>query len=120
MMAYMAANTVLQVIMVVAGHYSPAVLGLSAVLGVGIPLEIAIAYGALGGRSYMEAAKGAFAFSFVGAAIGVVLAIMLGDQTWVLLTFAPLSSGVAGVLGGWIGVVARPRGSQAHGPIDDP
>ncbi len=105
--------------MVVAGHYSPAVLGLSAVLGVGIPLVIAIAYGALGGRSYMEAAKGAFAFSFVGAAIGVVLAIMLGDQTWVLLTFAPLSSGVAGVLGGWIGVVARPRKSQPHGPIDD-
>ena len=119
MMIFLALNTVLQTVMVVTGHYSSAVLDLSAVLGVGIPFVIAIGYGASGSRSYKEAAKGAFVFSFVGAAIGVVVAILLGDQGWILLTFAPLASGVTGVLGGWIGVVARPRGSQSHDPASD-
>ncbi len=119
MIGYLALNTVLQTVMVVTGHYYSAVYDLSAVLGVGIPFVVAIGYGALGSRSYKEAAKGAFVFSFVGAVIGVVVAILLGDQTLILLTFAPLSSGVTGVLGGWIGVVARPRGSRADGPADD-
>ncbi len=119
MIGYLALNTVLQMVMVVTGHYYSAVYDLSAVLGMGIPFVIAIGYGALGSRSYKEAAKGAFVFSFVGAAIGVVVAILMGDQGWILLTFAPLSSGVTGVLGGWIGVVARPRGSQADGPAAD-
>ena len=101
MIVFLALNTVLQTVMVVAGHYSEAVLNLSAILGVGIPFLIAIGYGALGSRSYKEAAKGAFIFSFVGAAIGVVVAILMGDQPWLLLTFAPLSSGVTGVLGGY-------------------
>ena len=82
-----------------------------------IPFVIAIGYGALGSRSYKEAAKGAFAFSLVGAAIGVLVAILMGDQPWLLLTFAPLSSGVTGVLGACIGVVARPKGSQSRGPV---
>ncbi len=119
MIVFLALNTVLQTVMVVVGHYSSAVYDLSAVLGVGIPFVIAIGYGALGSRSYKEAAKGAFVFSFVGAAIGVVVAILLGDAPWLLLTFAPLSSGVTGVLGGWIGVAARPGGSQTLGPVAD-
>ncbi len=117
MISYLALNTALQTVMVVTGHYYSAVYDLSAVLGVGIPFVIAIGYGALGGRSYKEAAKGAFVFSFVGAAIGVLVAILMGDQPWLLLTFAPLSSGVTGVLGAWIGVVARPKGSQSQGPV---
>ena len=104
MIIYLALNTVFQTIMVVAGHYHAAVYDLSAVLGVGIPFILGIAYGALGSRSYKESAKGAFVFSFLGAAIGVVVAILLGDQTWILLSFAPLSSGITGVLGGWLGV----------------
>ncbi len=113
MMLYLVLNTVLQTVMVVSGHYSSAVFDLSAVLGVGIPFLIAIGWGARtargGNRSYKDSAKGAFLFSFVGAAIGVVVAILLGDQPWILLTFAPLSSGVTGVLGGWIGVAAGGR-----------
>ncbi len=118
MMIFLALNTVLQTAMVVAGHYYEAVLALSAVLGVGIPFVIAIGYGALGSRSYKEAAKGAFIFSFVGAAIGVLVAILMGDQPWMLLTFAPLSSGVTGVLGGLIGVAAGGTGSQPDSPVD--
>ena len=122
MMFFLALNTVLQTVMVVAGHNSEAVLNLSAILGVGIPFLIAIGYGALGSRSYKEAAKGAFIFSFVGAAIGVVLAILMGDQPWLLLTFAPLSSGVTGVLGAWVGVAAGGSaggsGSRPSGPVE--
>ncbi len=119
MMFFLALNTVLQTAMVVTGHYSSAVYDLSAVLGMGIPFFVAIAYGAMGSRSYKEAAKGAFTFSFVGAAIGVVVAILMGDQPWLLLTFAPLSSGVTGVLGACVGVAARPGGPQADGPAAD-
>ena len=119
MMVFLALNTVFQTAMVVSGHYYSAVYDLSAVLGVAIPFLIAIGYGALGSRSYKEVAKGAFVFSFVGAAIGVVVAILMGDQPWLLLTFAPLSSGVTGVLGAWIGVAARPGGSQTQGPASD-
>ena len=120
MIVFLVLNTVLQTLMVVAGHYSEAVINLSAILGVGIPFLIAIGYGALGSRSYKEAAKGAFIFSFVGAAIGVVVAILMGDQPWLLLTFAPLSSGVTGVLGAWIGVVAGGSGSITWRPVPRP
>ena len=113
---YVALNTVFQTVVVVGGHYSAAVYALSGVLGVGIPAVIAIGYGALGSPSYKEAAKAAFVFSFLGAAIGVLVAILLGDQPWVLLTFGPLSSGVTGVLGAWIGVAVGGGRSRASGP----
>lgn len=116
MVFYVALNTVFQTVMVVVGHYSAAVYALSGVLGVGIPAVIAIGYGALGSPSYKEAAKAAFVFSFLGAAVGVGVAILLGDQPWVLLTFGPLSSGVTGVLGGWVGVAVGGGGSRASGP----
>jgi hypothetical protein len=118
MPAYLAINTFFQTFMVVSGHYFSAVYNLSAVLGVGIPFVIAIAYGALGSRAYKEAAKGAFVFSFVGAAIGVLVAIFLGDQPWLLLTFAPLSSGITGVLGAVVGVKAGGSGSQPSEPVE--
>ena len=87
MVFYVALNTVFQTVMVVVGHYSAAVYAVSGVLGVGIPAVIAIG-----------------------------VAILLGDQPWVLLTFGPLSSGVTGVLGGWVGVAVGGGGSRASGP----
>jgi hypothetical protein len=37
----------------------------------------------------------------------------MGDQPWLLLTFAPLSSGITGVLGGLIGTAATGRAKKA-------
>jgi len=103
----------LQLAMVVAGHFSTAVLNLSGVLGTAIPFVLGIGYGATVPTSYKESAKDGFIIGIVGAAIGVVAAILMGDQTWLLLTFAPLSSGVTGTLGGLIGTAASGRRKKA-------
>lgn len=103
----------LQLAMVVVGHFSTAVLNLSGILGTGIPFVLGIAYGATVATGYGPSAKGGFIIGIVGAVIGVLAAILMGDQTWILLTFAPLSSGVTGTLGGLIGTAAAGWGKQA-------
>lgn len=107
---------VLQLLMVLTGHFVEAVLLLSGPLGTGIPFVVGLWYGAVEPTSMGEAAKGGFLIGIVGAVVGVLLAILLGDQGWILLTFAPLSSAVTGVLGAIIGMVAAGRhkkGAQA-------
>jgi hypothetical protein len=99
-------GVVLQLVMVTAGHFSTAVLNLSGILGTAIPFALAIWYGIGVPKGYGEGAKGGFVIGIVGAAVGVVAAILMGDQTWILLTFAPLSSGVTGTLGAALGVLA--------------
>lgn len=106
-------GVVLQVAMVVAGHFSEAVLLLSGILGTGIPFVLGLWYGAVDPRSMKQAAKGGFLIGIVGALVGVLLAIGMGDQPWLLLTFAPLSSGIAGLLGAIITLVATGRHKTA-------
>lgn len=100
---------VLQVAMVLTGHYLEPVRLLSGPLGAGIPFLLALWYGAVEPTSMGTAVKGGFLIGVVGALLGVLLAILLGDQEWILLTFAPLSSGVTGLLGAIIGMVAAGR-----------
>ena len=100
---------VLQLAMVTAGHFHEAVLNLSAVLGVGIPFVLGLWYGATVPKSYGATTRGGFIIGFVGAFIGVVGAILMGDQPWTLLTFAPLSSGVTGLLGAAVGTATSGR-----------
>ena len=105
----------LQLAMVTAGHFSTAVLNLSGILGTAIPFFLGIWYGARVPKGWGEAAKGGFVLGIVGAFIGVLAAIAMGDQTWILLTFAPISSGVTGVmgalLGGLVGITS-PKGPR--------
>lgn len=103
-------GVVLQVAMVVAGHFEERILLLSGILGTGIPVVLGLWYGATVPRGYREALKGGFLVGFVGAVVGVLVAIALGDQPWMLLTFAPLSSGITGVLGAGIGAALSGRG----------
>jgi hypothetical protein len=102
---------ILQVVMVVAGHFSTAVVNLSAILGTGIPFVVALWYGAAKKPPYTAGAKGGFVIGIVGAVVGVLVAILMGDQPWSLLAFAPLSSGVTGLLGGVIGALIGGRNS---------
>jgi len=104
MITFLVLNTLAQVAMVTAGHYNETVLALSGPLGVGIPLLLGIVYGMREKPAYRAASKASFGFSFGGAFIGVVVAILLGDAVVMLLTFAPLSSGITGVLGALLGV----------------
>lgn len=103
----------LQLAMVTAGHFSAAVLNLSGILGTAIPFVLGIGYGVSAATRYAVGAKGGFVIGIVGAFVGVVAAILMGDQTWILLTFAPLSSGVTGALGGALGVLAAPGRRRA-------
>lgn len=100
----------LQLAMVTGGHFSTALLNLSAVLGTGIPFVLGLWYGATVPKAYGESAKGGFILGIVGALIGVLAAILMGDQTWMLLTFAPIASGVTGTMGAAIGTLAGGRG----------
>jgi hypothetical protein len=94
---------VLQVLMVVTGHFNEFVLlNLSAVLGVGIPFVVAFFFGR-GCKDMKESAKGGLAIGFIGAALGIGLAIVMGDQTLMLLALGPLSSAVTGAIGGVLG-----------------
>jgi len=103
MKGYVVAGIVLQVLMVVAGHLHESVLMMSGFLGVGIPFVLGLAYGAGRAPTVKAAGRDGFLIGFVGAFIGVVVAILLGDQTWTLLTFAPVSSGITAILGALIG-----------------
>ena len=100
---------VLQMAMVIGGHYSEQVLLLSGILGTAIPLVLGVWFGATVPRNMKSASTGGFLIGIIGAFIGVVAAILMGDQPWLLLTFAPLSSGIAGLLGAIIGMVAAGR-----------
>ena len=103
----------LQLAMVTGGHFVEAVLNLSAVLGVGIPFVLGVWYGATVPKAYGASSKGGFIIGIVGAVIGVLAAIFMGDQPWMLLTFAPLSSGITGLLGAAIGTAAGGRARKA-------
>lgn len=103
MKGFIVASVVLQAVMVLVGHYVEAVLMLSGPLGVGIPFVLGMAWGASRSPAAREASRDGFIIGFTGAFVGILLAIGLGDQGWTLLTFAPVSSGLTGLLGAIIG-----------------
>ena len=107
------AGIVLQIAMVIAGHFNETVLGLSALLGTGIPFVLGAILGVKGARSFGNASLGGFLIGIVGAVIGVLLAIFLGDAAWTLLTFAPLSSGITGLLGAVLSFAVSGRKTAA-------
>lgn len=103
MKPFIVVAALLQIFMVVMGHFNDFVLlKLSAVLGVGIPLVVAFLYGR-GTGGGKQGATGGLAIGFVGALLGIGLAILLGDQAPALLLFGPLSSAVTGAMGGALG-----------------
>ncbi|MGI9627439.1 MAG: hypothetical protein ACR2QM_11435 [Longimicrobiales bacterium] len=112
---YVILAALLQIVMVVTGHFNEFVLlNLSAALGVGIPLVVAFFHGR-GVDSAKSGARGGVVIGFVGAALGIGLAILLGDQTLALLGLGPPSSAVTGAIGGALGAVTGGGGRQPAG-----
>ncbi|HEX5387769.1 MAG TPA: hypothetical protein VFW66_13785 [Gemmatimonadales bacterium] len=99
-----AVGTILQVIMVVAGHTNPSIARLFPVLGTGIA-GVAGLLSALWSRGAPmgAAAGGGAAVGGISAVLGVLVSIGLGDVPASTLGIAAVSSGLAGGLGGLVG-----------------
>ena len=97
-------GTVLQVVMVVAGHSNKSIAGLFAVGGMGFSLIAGLAYAmwARGGTASSLAVGGLVAGALC-ALIGIFVSYLLGDVPMSLLALGTISSAVTGALGGWIG-----------------
>ena len=101
---FLIVSIVLQVAMVVAGHFSMEFRNLSPIFGMGIPVIVGWWYGATAASNNKAALTNGFLIGFIGAFLGVLLAVLLkhgGGLAFLLL--APLSSGVTGLIGGILG-----------------
>jgi peptidoglycan/LPS O-acetylase OafA/YrhL len=104
------ACAVTQLVMVIAGHYNPAIAQQFAVLGVTISLGAGMLYAvsAPDAQRGRAALNGAVAGG-VGALIGVIVSFALGDVTASILAIGTLSSAVTGALGGLAGSFVAAR-----------
>ena len=96
-------GVVLQVAMVVAGHYSPAVARLFAFCGMGFSLVAGLIYAAKARTSWGDCGLGGAAAGGLCALIGIGVSFALGDVPASLLALGALSSAATGALGGLIG-----------------
>jgi hypothetical protein len=102
-------GTVLQLAMVIAGHFVPAIANLFAVGGMLISL--------VAGLLYARAAKGAWGDSLIGgflaggicAFLGILVSYLLKDVTVDILWMGTLGSAIAGVVGGAVGKLVFAR-----------
>ncbi|HEX9109327.1 MAG TPA: DUF6265 family protein, partial [Longimicrobiales bacterium] len=109
-------GTVLQVAMVVAGHYSPGVTRLFAVGGMGFSLLAGLVYGVLVPRGrWGGIVLGGVLAGAACAFLGILLSRTLGDVPTSLLLLGTCSSAVTGGLGGALSRLFRrgPAGAAA-------
>lgn len=96
-------GTVLQVAMVVAGHFIAWIaMNVFALGGMGISALAGFLYARNGG-GYAGAALGGALAGGLCAAIGIALSVALGDTAMNILAFGTIGSAVTGALGGIVG-----------------
>ena len=102
-------GTVLQVVMVVAGHSNKSIANLFAVGGMGFSLIAGLVYAIMArGGSTSSLAIGGLVAGALCAFIGIFVSYMLHDVPVTLLALGTISSAVTGAIGGAIGkFVAR-------------
>jgi hypothetical protein len=97
------AGTVLQLVMVVSGHFVPFIaLHVFMWGGMGISALAGFLYGR-GVRGLGGAAIGGAVAGGVCAVIGIAVSVVLGDTPAMILAFGTISSCVTGAVGGAIG-----------------
>ena len=106
-------GTVLQLAMVVAGHYNATVAGMFAVMGMTISLLAGLMY-ALRARPAGKgsAALGGAVAGGVCAFLGILVSFLLGDVPAAVLGFGTLSSAVTGAIGGFVGQLIAGRSAS--------
>jgi hypothetical protein len=106
-------GTALQLLMVAAGHYSPAVARMFPAGGMSIS-ALAGVMAALGSRPASlgsAAGRGALAGG-VCAFVGTLVSYLLGDVPAAVLGFGTASSAVTGAVGGMVGKLLSARAAQ--------
>jgi len=97
-------GTVLQVVMVVAGHSNKSIANLFAVGGMGFSLVAGLVYAIVArGGSTSSLALGGLVAGALCALIGIFVSYMLKDVPVTLLALGTVSSAVTGAIGGAIG-----------------
>ena len=106
-------GTGLQLVMVLAGHYSPGVAQFFPAGGMAIS-AVAGALAALGSRpaSLGSAAGSGAVAGGVCAFVGILVSYFLGDVPAAVLGFGTVSSAVTGAIGGLVGKVLSARAAQ--------
>ncbi|MGH2393115.1 MAG: hypothetical protein ACRDGH_06405 [Candidatus Limnocylindria bacterium] len=99
----------LQVAMVVIGHYTVAVASLFAPLGMAISLIAGFLYARWARAPRRDSVIGGAIVGGVCALIGIVVSYMLGDITAWIIFLGTLSSAFTGAVGGLIGEVVGGR-----------
>jgi hypothetical protein len=102
-------GTVLQLLMVVSGHFVPAIAAQFAIVGMLISL--------VAGVLYVRAARGGWGDSLIGgliagglcAFLGILVSYLLKDVTVDILWMGTAGSAVAGLVGGAIGKLVFAR-----------
>jgi hypothetical protein len=99
-----AVGSVLQLGMVVLGHFNSSVAGLFAVGGMAISLLAGVSYAAFArSGSFGSSAAGGAIAGAACALIGILASYVMGDVPASLLLLGSLSSAVTGALGGAVG-----------------
>jgi uncharacterized membrane protein YfcA len=109
---YVLVALVLQLVQVIAGHYSGVVSDLSGLLGMGIPLVAGWLYSVRRGLSTKQAATGGLLIGAVGAFAGLILAAVLGEADWILISLGTVASAATGMIGSLLGSLLKTRAGQ--------
>ncbi len=99
-------GVVLQVLMVLTGHYEPAVKALFAVGGMGLSLVAGVLFAERARASWGVDLGGGAIAGGVCALLGIALSAALGDVPPSLLLLGTAASVVTGLIGGGIGKLA--------------
>jgi hypothetical protein len=107
-----ALGTLLQLIMVVAGHFAPAIAGFYAAGGMAISGVTGLLYSIWGGKDSLGgAALGGAAAGGLCAFLGILASHFMGDVPTAVLSVGTAGSAVTGAIGGMVGrVVSTPSG----------
>jgi hypothetical protein len=104
-------GTVLQLAMIVAGHFSPWVaMNVFMIGGMTISAIAGLLYARAAARGYPRGAAGGAIAGGLCAIIGIAASVALGDTPAMILAFGTLGSTIAGAMGGVIGqMLSTPR-----------
>ncbi len=101
-----AMGTLLQVLMVVAGHFMPQVAQLFPVVGTGLGGLTGLLFGLFSkGTAGGALAGGAAASGGIAGLLGSTVSMALGDATAATIGIATASTAVAGAIGGFLGKI---------------